>query len=100
MAEIAKEYRIFYTPYAAGMKAEGSWFVTRNEDIRAILHDPDTFRSGGARPQGEMLGDKWVLIPVDLDPPRHGAFRTIMNPLFSPTRMIVSGKVRPLIVVG
>ena len=89
MAEIAKKYRIFYTPYAAGMKAEGSWFVTRNEDIRAILQDPDTFRSGGARPQGEMLGDKWVLIPVDLDPPRHGAFRTIMNPLFSPTRMKV-----------
>jgi cytochrome P450 len=89
MAELAGRFRVFYTPIPAGGNPGGNWFLTRGEDIRAALQDPQTFSSEGARSLGKDIGDSWVLVPIDYDPPRHSAFRTIMNPLFSPSRMKV-----------
>src|SRR5690606_25867527 len=62
--------------------------------IRAVLQDPATFSSGGARSLGKDIGENWQLVPIDFDPPQHSAFRTLMNPLFSPKRMkVLEGKV-------
>ncbi len=87
--EIRAQRRVFYTPLprhpATG--AAGDWVFTHAEDIRRILQDPETFRSGGTRAMGKMVGDSWKLVPTDMDPPEHGHFRTLMNPIFSPKRM-------------
>jgi cytochrome P450 len=87
MDALRARYRAFYTPYPRGLAGVGTWVFTRAEDIRAIMQDPETFQSGGARPMSKTLGDSWVLIPTDLDPPEHGKFRTLLNPIFSPKRI-------------
>ncbi|MEP0316017.1 MAG: cytochrome P450 [Hyphomonas sp.] len=81
------DYRAFYTPFPRGMGGQGVWVFTRAEDIRAVLKDPQTFASGGLRPFAKAIGEDWTLIPVDLDPPIHSQFRTLLNPVFSPKSM-------------
>ena len=34
-----------------------------------------------------MIGEDWDVIPTELDPPRHTAFRKALNPVFSPKNM-------------
>jgi cytochrome P450 len=82
--ELRKEHRAFYTPISRGLAGVGTWVFTHADDIRAIMQDPETFQSGGLRPFGKAIGDSWILIPIDLDPPDHGKFRTWLNPIFSP----------------
>lgn len=81
-------HRVFYTPKGRkSLLGGGTWVFTHAEDIRAVLQDAATFRSGGNRPFGKALGEDWVLVPVDLDPPEHDRMRGFMNPLFSPKRI-------------
>lgn len=86
--ELRNQHRVFYSP--KGRKAllgGGTWIFTHAEDIRAVLQDPATFKSSGNRPFGKALGENWVLIPIDLDPPEHDRMRSFMNPLFSPKKV-------------
>jgi cytochrome P450 len=63
---------IFWTPAHGGY-----WVPTRFDDIRAILRDPVTFSSKcSAIPE---LGYPRPLIPVELDPPEHGEYRTLLT---------------------
>lgn len=86
--ELRNSHRVFYSP--KGRKAllgGGTWIFTHAADIRAVLQDPATFKSSGNRPFGKALGENWVLIPIDLDPPEHDRMRGFMNPLFSPKKV-------------
>jgi cytochrome P450 len=86
--ELRNSQRVFYSP--KGRKAllgGGTWIFTHAADIRAVLQDPATFKSSGNRPFGKALGENWVLIPIDLDPPEHDRMRGFMNPLFSPKKV-------------
>jgi cytochrome P450 len=88
LSALREERRLFFTP--KGRKAllgGGTWVFTHAADIRAVLQDADTFRSGGNRPFAKALGENWVLIPIDLDAPEHNRMRGFMNPLFSPKRV-------------
>ncbi|MCB2076053.1 MAG: cytochrome P450 [Novosphingobium sp.] len=88
-------HRLFYTPKGRkSLLGGGTWVFTHGADIRAVLQDPETFRSSGNRPFGKALGENWVLVPIDLDPPEHTRMRKFMNPLFSPKRVAeLAGKV-------
>ena len=88
-------HRLFYTPKGRkSLLGGGTWVFTHGADIRAVLQDPETFRSSGNRPFGKALGEDWVLVPIDLDPPEHTRMRKFMNPLFSPKRVAeLAGKV-------
>lgn len=92
---LRQQHRVFFSP--KGRKAllsGGTWVFTHAEDIREVLQDTATFRSSGNRPFGKALGENWVLIPIDLDPPEHDRMRGFMNPLFSPRKVAeLSGKV-------
>lgn len=69
----------------------GYWVVTRYDDVKAVALDDETFSSdndmlnergasqGVAIPRGPMQ-----LIPLEVDPPRFGKYRTLLNPKFSP----------------
>ena len=89
------QHRVFYSP--KGRKAllgGGTWIFTHAEDIREVLQNPAVFGSSGNRPFGKALGENWVLIPIDLDPPEHDRMRGFMNPLFSPRKVAeLSGKI-------
>jgi cytochrome P450 len=79
--------RVFFTPFARGINGLGTWVFTRGEDIRAILQDPETFASGGVRPFAEAIGEKWLITPLEVDPPDHARVRKVLNPIFSPAEI-------------
>jgi cytochrome P450 len=66
---------------------EPAWTPTRAEDIRAILQDPANFSSEGVVGFSRLIGESWSTIPSETDPPAHGAYRALLNPLMSPKRI-------------
>lgn len=63
------------------------WVVRRAEDLRMIYADTDHFIKRGNTNVASMIGENWDVIPTELDPPKHTAFRAALNPVFSPRRM-------------
>ncbi len=73
----------------------GGWVVKHAEDLKAVYLDEEHFTKKGFSGFAALLGESWSLIPTELEPPRHGAFRHVLNPLFSPRRMAaLTDKVR------
>ncbi|PDT35836.1 cytochrome P450 [Sinorhizobium sp. FG01] len=66
----------------------GTWVITRASDQRRVLQDTTTFSSHRSI-FASALGENWPMIPLELDPPAHGVFRSLLNPLFSPKRVMV-----------
>ena len=79
LAELAAKGPVVYSP-AHG----GHWIVTRYKEIQQVLTDPETFSS---YPNNLVTSDVGKFIPLELDPPEHGAYRLALQPLFSPRRM-------------
>lgn len=52
--------------------------------VDEALHDTEVFSS--ALTAGDLKNER-PLIPLQIDPPEHGKFRRILDPLFSPKRM-------------
>ena len=83
---------VFYSPVQqAGFP--GHWIIVKAEHIRRILQDPETFSSQNMSGRQSSIGARQI--PVDTDPPEHGKYRALMNPIFSPTRMkVMDEKIR------
>lgn len=77
---------IFFAP-GNTRNGEGTWMVIRAEDQRKVLQDGVTF-SSNRRIFASALGEDWPLIPLEVDPPEHGKWRSMLNPLLSPKRVI------------
>jgi cytochrome P450 len=75
--------RIFWTPI--NRQFGGAWFLTQAQDIRHVLGHPELFSSKGAAGFSRLLGETWDLIPLELDPPAHTKFRTLLNRMMSPS---------------
>jgi cytochrome P450 len=85
--------RIFYSPMNT-RDGRGTWVVSRADDQRAVLQDPETFSSHRSI-FASALGEDWPMIPLEIDPPRHALYRSMLNPLLSPKRVIaMEGAVR------
>jgi cytochrome P450 len=67
---------IFWTPHN-----KGHWVATRGDDIRKILSDHETFSS---RVIFLPAMDRPRIIPAEIDPPRHAAYRALISPFFYP----------------
>jgi cytochrome P450 len=73
------------------------WFVTRYDDVAAILRDPQTFSSAESIPQvrqrapevAEIMRDVWPRLKslVNIDPPEHTRLRRIAREGFTPARV-------------
>jgi cytochrome P450 len=57
----------------------GFWLITRYDDVRRVLEDPETFSSAQVTPQPSPVR----LNPLDADPPVQPDLRRMLNPLFS-----------------
>jgi cytochrome P450 len=57
----------------------GQYVVTRYDDVRRVLEDPQTFSSAGVAPRPSPVR----LNPLDADPPYQLDLRKILNPLFT-----------------
>lgn len=62
----------------------GHWIVTHYKEAHSVLRDTTTFSS---YPNNLYDAGDGKFIPVELDPPQHTAYRQVLLPLFSPTRM-------------
>lgn len=58
---------------------DGYYVVTRYEDVRAVCEHPEIFSSA----QPGLRGVPVRLIPLDMDPPEHHAYRQFLNHYFS-----------------
>jgi cytochrome P450 len=62
----------------------GNWVLTRAEDMRYVLNNPDLFSSKGVAGFSALVGESWDMIPLELDPPEHTMFRKVLNPILYP----------------
>jgi len=77
---------VIYAPFA--YPGGGSAWVPRcMADLRAIYLDTEHFSSKDFSPFAPITGGTWANTPAELDPPEHGAFRQLINPLFTPKAM-------------
>lgn len=85
---LRRQPELFYIPKTVKDPAWGNWVVTRRADIQAIMQNPETFTTRGISGFDRAFGgEEWLAYPLEADPPLHGHFRTILNPLFSPVRI-------------
>lgn len=81
---IHREYPpVFYTRngYPGGFPA---WVVRRQEDLGEVYKDNVRFSSMGFAPFARLLGESWYNVPAEMDPPKHGRYRSMIFPLFTP----------------
>ncbi len=77
--------RVFYrAPSSDPFNPQGAWVVTRAEDIRAVMQQPEIFSSKALTGFPQLGGENFDLVPIEVDPPLHGKYRALLNPMFSP----------------
>ena len=67
------------------MPGRAGWIVTRHALIDEIYKNTDDFSSSAASDLNELVNASWVLVPVELDPPRHKIYRNLLQPWFQPS---------------
>ena len=63
------------------------WVFRHLRDQTTIYMDTEHFSSKDFAPFAKLLGENWSQIPAETDPPMHGLYRQIMNPMFAPKKM-------------
>ncbi|MCG2841119.1 cytochrome P450 [Sandaracinobacter sp. RS1-74] len=76
---------IFYAPMNA-VDGRGTWVVATAEDQRAVLQNTEIFSSDRQLFE-KAMGEPLPMVPLEIDPPHHTAFRALLNPLLSPRRV-------------
>ncbi len=74
---------VFYTRDAYP-GAQPAWVVRKFEDVSEIYKDNVNFLNMGFAPFAMLTGEKWHLVPAEMDPPKHGRYRAMIFPLFTP----------------
>ena len=65
----------------------GGWLLTHVEDINEILRDAERYTKKGMAAFAQSIGEDWLTIPTEPDPPLHAEYRRPLNPYFAPQRM-------------
>ena len=73
-----RDQRVLWSPNHGGY-----WILTKAEDIRSALQQPELF-SSSATGIPAHVSRKEKLAPLELDPPEHTAYRRAIAPLFAP----------------
>jgi cytochrome P450 len=63
------------------------WLLTGYEDTMAMLRNVDDFTKNGMGQWSQSIGENWLVLPTEVDPPMHSAYRKGLNPSFSPQKM-------------
>jgi cytochrome P450 len=87
VAEIHRGPEIFWAERVV-KGTDGAWVPRLEEDVRAVFSDNEHFTVRGFPPFAKLVGESWYLVPAEMDPPDHTMFRTALNPLFTPRRML------------
>ncbi|ODU07647.1 MAG: cytochrome [Pseudonocardia sp. SCN 72-86] len=74
----------------------GHWLVSSYELVHHVLRHPEDFSSF---PNSIVGVGQGKLMPLELDPPEHTAYRRALQPLFSPTRMrVLETEIRKIVI--
>lgn len=73
--------RIIYTPLNGG-----HWVVGGYQELFDAARDTQTFSSSSM--QIPAMSDEPLLVPLNLDPPDHAAYRSALNTAFTPARVM------------
>ncbi|MEU1275550.1 cytochrome P450 [Streptomyces sp. NPDC005799] len=73
-------------PVAHSPRYGGHWVATRYDTIQQVMRNPAVFSSESVNVP-DTIGQDGSMIPLEIDPPDHGIYRKLINPLFSPKRM-------------
>src|SRR5271154_95823 len=71
---------IFYSP--TSFMGVGTWYVTTSEDVRTVFQDYNRFTTSFDYSVGGDMARR--MLPLELDPPDHNKYRSLLTPLFSP----------------
>jgi cytochrome P450 len=86
LTKLRDEPRIFYVP-EPGHGRPGNWVLTAAEDMRTVLQNPDVFSSKGIAGFSQLLGERWDLLPLEVDPPKHAKYRALLEPEMTVKKM-------------
>jgi cytochrome P450 len=71
------------------------WVVTRHDLIAEIFMDYTHFSAERHGMIADLVGEKVLLNPIEIDPPDHHGYRRNLNPLFTPKAIVaLEGAVR------
>jgi cytochrome P450 len=71
---------LFFSPIS--MRGRGMWYVTRLEDVRTVFQDYKRFTTSFDYASGGDMARR--MLPLELDPPDHNRYRSLLTPLFAP----------------
>jgi len=82
-------------------RGRDSWVFKSYDLLVEAFQNPGLFSSERFSGFSALLGENWLLIPPEIDPPLHKSYRLILNRLFAPSRMneleaTIAGEVRAL----
>jgi len=63
------------------------WLLTGYDDTMTMLRDAENFTKNGMGQWSQSLGENWLVVPTEVDPPAHSFYRKALNPHFSPQKM-------------
>lgn len=75
---------IFYWPRPRPGLNDGTWVVTRYEDIREVYQRDEYYSTEGAANFQSLVGETFRMLPLAVDRPEHTKYRSLLNPWFSP----------------
>lgn len=84
--EINEGPEVFYDPNAY-LNFQGAWIFRRAQDLQSIYLDTEHFTNKDFGPFAKLVGETWSTLPAEIDPPMHGLYRALLNPLFTPRRL-------------
>lgn len=79
--------RVSWTTHDMSGFQPGAWVIGHADDVRYVLQNPTLFSSDGIAGFSRLIGEDWLLTPLEMDAPRHTQWRQIVNPLFTPLKM-------------
>ncbi len=85
--EIHRGPRITYVTNIFPGKRPG-WLLKGAEDLRTLLGDTENFTKRGMGRWAQAIGEDWMVIPTEADPPIHAFYRQALNPSFAPQKMV------------
>ena len=73
---------VYFSPKAMPPMFENCWCVTRYEDIRSVYQNQKLYSTEGVAAFHRLAGETYPAIPLGIDPPMHGNYRSFLNPHF------------------
>ncbi|MET0380074.1 MAG: cytochrome P450 [Spongiibacteraceae bacterium] len=78
---------IFYSPRPRPGTCGAPWILTRYDDIRRAYENGEYYSNRDSAAFHRLLGETFLLIPGNIDQPKHSKYRLFLNPRFSPRAM-------------